>query len=295
MSLHPQYARPRNVDQTIHLLDGLGTGAMVIAGGQELMPHVNYGRLMPTVYVDIGGLSELKGIREADGHIAIGALTVHRELQTDATVRESLPLLAFAARQVGGGWQVHNRGTIGGNLVSMHPLYDIAPPLLALGAQVEIRTIDGVRRTPLAEVIADTKHGLGATSLLTRVLVKPMNSAAGWDYQKLKITEGAYGSANAAAVVSLDGEKIATLRVVIGAATPTPIDASGALDGLIGRPFDARAAQEVEDICAGLVRQPLDDQQGDAAWRRAMAGVVARRAVSAAVARARNGNRQGAL
>lgn len=284
MSLHPQYARPRTLQQAVDLLDGLGTGATVIAGGQELMPHVNHGRLMPSVYIDINALAELRGIRDDGGLVSIGALTVHRELQRDPLVAKALPLVAYAAAQVGGGWQVHNRGTVGGNLVAMHPLYDLAPALLALGAEVEIQGTGGTRRQPLAAVIASTSHGLGTSTLLARVLVAPMAAGAGWSYQKLKITEGSYGSANAAAVVTLAGGRIASLRLVIGAAGERPVDAGAALAGLVGRSFDARAAAEAESACAALLAQPLDDQQGDATWRRAMAGVVARRALVQAVA-----------
>jgi CO/xanthine dehydrogenase FAD-binding subunit len=286
MSLHPQYARPASAAQAAELLGALGAGAVVIAGGQELMPHVNHGRLMPAVYVDISALRELKGVREADGLVVIGALTVHRDVARDAVVRKALPLLAYAANQVGGGWQVHNRGTIGGNLVSMHPLYDLAPALLALGAEIEMQSAGGgVRRAPLATVMTDTSHGLGSEALLTRVLVRPMSPGAGWSYQKLKITEGSYASANAAALVTSDHGRLTSLRVAIGAVAERPIDASAALKGLLGRPFDERAAREVESTCAALVAQPLSDQQGEGGWRRAMAGVVARRALAEAASR----------
>lgn len=288
MSLHPQYARPKTAAQAVQLLDGLGAGAMIIAGGQEIMPHVNYGKLMPAVYVDIGALPELRGIKqEPDGTVSIGALTVHRELQRESLVRESLPLLSYAAGLVGGGWQVHNRGTIGGNLVAMHPLYDITPPLLAMSAEVEIIGVQGLRRAPLAALIAETSHGLGTTTVLTRVLIKPLGARVGWSYHKLKITDGSYGSANAAAVVALDGQKLTATRLVIGAVSERPIDASNALKSLLGRALDERTLAEAETICAGVVTQPLADQQGDAAWRRSMAGVVARRALLAAAESAR--------
>jgi CO/xanthine dehydrogenase FAD-binding subunit len=256
---------------------------MVIAGGQELMPHVNHGRLMPAVYVDIGALGELRGIGTDGEAISIGALTVHRELQRDPLVQRTLPLLAHAAAQVGGGWQVQNRGTVGGNLISMHPLYDLCSPLLALGAEVETVSASATRRVSLATLLQETKHGLGTTSLLRRLLVKPIAPATGWSYQKLKITEGAYGSANAAAIVAVDGARITALRLVIGAVQERPIDASAALRGLVGQAWDEKAAREAENACSALVVQPLDDQQGDASWRRAMAGVLARRAVAAAV------------
>jgi CO/xanthine dehydrogenase FAD-binding subunit len=283
MSLHPQYARPRSVPEAVTLLDGLGAGAMVIAGGQELMPHFNHGRLMPSVFVDIGALTELRGVRLDGDVLSIGALTVHRELQRHPLVQRQAPLLAFAASQVGGGWQVHNRGTIGGNLVSMHPLYDLSSPLLALDTEAETITASGTRRLSLAALMQETKHGLGTSALLTRVLVKAIGPSTGWSYQKIKITEGAYGSANAAAVVAVDGTRVTALRLVIGAVQERPIDASSALRALVGRPWDEKAVEETEKVCCALVAQPLDDQQGNATWRRAMAGVVARRAIAAAV------------
>jgi CO/xanthine dehydrogenase FAD-binding subunit len=286
MSLHPQFAAPRSLAAATDLLGGLSTGAVVIAGGQELMPHVNYGRLMPAVYVDIGGLSELRGIAEKDGRVAIGALTVHRELQRDPLVTATLPLLAHAAAQVGGGRQVHNRGTIGGNIVAMHPLYDILPPLLALGAEAEVAVADGQRTVPLAALIKETAHGLGSTSILVRVRVAPMAAGDGWSYQKLKMTDGCYGSANAAAIVRREGNRIVALSVVIGAVTERPIDATSVLAGLLGRAWSDNLGAEVEASCVALVAEPLSDQQGAGAWRKAMAGVVARRAIAEAYARA---------
>lgn len=284
MSLHPQFARPRKLEQAISLLDSLSAGVVLIAGGQELMPHVNYGRLMPDVFVDIGGLAELKGIREEEGWISIGALCSHRELQRDPLVTAHLPLLADAAAQVGGGWQVHNRGTVGGNIVAMHPLYDIVPPLMALGAQVEIAGAAGVRSLALAALVHETTHGLGSTTVLTRVRVRAQAAGAGWSYQKLKATDGSYGSANAAAVVSLDDAgRIETLRVVIGAVTELPIDASEPLTRLLGgAAFDGQTALQAERVCSSLATQPLADQQGGAEYRVAMAGVIARRAIEAA-------------
>lgn len=284
MSLHPQFARPRKLEQAVSLLDSLSTGTVLIAGGQELMPHVNYGRLMPAVFVDINGLPELKGVREEGGGLDIGAACSHRELQRDPLVRASLPLLAHAAAQVGGGRQVHNRGTIGGNIVAMHPLYDIVPPLIALGADVEIAGASGKRTLSLAALVHDTSHGLGSSTVLTRVRVPRQPAGAGWSYQKLKATDGSYGSANAAALVSLDAAgAIASMRVVIGAVSERPIDASDALARLlVGQVLDAPSALQVERVCSSLVTQPLADQQGGAEYRVAMAGVIARRAIEAA-------------
>jgi carbon-monoxide dehydrogenase medium subunit len=282
MSLRLQYARPRNLDQTIGLLDGLSAGAMVIAGGQELMPHLNYGRIDPSVFVDIGGLKELQGITVTNDGVSIGALTVHRDLQTDPVITGALPLLAYAAKQVGGGRQVHNRGTIGGNIVAVHPLYDIIPALLVLGASVEIVDTQGLRTVLLSDLLADTSHQLGTHSILARVVVPQPPQSHGWAYEKLKISEGSYASANAAAMAVVDGSgQVQSIGLTIGAVTEQPIDLTAVMSGLIadGADFDAG----ITSACAAAISQPLSDQQGHGEYRAAMASVVARRAVSAAV------------
>ncbi len=291
MSLYPSFARPRTLADAATLLASLASGGVVIAGGQELMPSINQGVLAPEVYVDIGGLAELRGITETpEGRVGIGALTVHRELQTDPRVRAQLPLLAHAATRAGGGRQVHNRGTIGGNLVAQHPLYDIAPPLLALEAEVEwVKGRETVRQ-PLAAMLADSRHGLGSEAILTRVLVVPMADGLGWAYEKLKASGGAYGSANAAALVKLKEGRVAAVRLVVGAVADRLIDASEAAAALlVGRRFDAEAGAALAGAVSALVAAPLSDAQGPGPWRQAMAGVVAQRALAAAVARAGRG------
>ncbi len=293
MSLRVQYARPRSARQAVDLLGGLGAGAVVIAGGQELMPHLNHMRLTPSILVDISGLTELRDIHRHDGSVSIGALVVHRELMSSPAIREHVPLLAAAAAQVGGGWQVLNRGTIGGNLVAVHPLYDIAPALLALQADVEILSMGGPRRMTLAAMLSDVTLGLGSRDLLTRVIVERMGKGVGWSYQKLKITDGSYGSANAAALVEVSDGRIASLRMVLGAVTDKPVDVSAALQFLIGHPPGEPALRAVEDRSTEHIRDALSDHQGDARWRRAMAGVLARRAFAGAVACAINNARGG--
>ena len=94
MSLHPMYARPRDLEQATQLLASLSSGAVIIAGGQEIMPFINYGVMMPDVYVDIGGISALRGVNVESDEVSIGALTVHRDVQSTAEILERLPLLA---------------------------------------------------------------------------------------------------------------------------------------------------------------------------------------------------------
>lgn len=289
MSLHPLIARPRTLEQASEVLGNLSTGAMIIAGGQELMPSINYGALMPDVFVDIGQIEALKGITEKDDLIHIGALTVHRDIQDSELLQAKLPLLSRAVTEVGGGLQVHNRGTIGGNIVSMHPLYDILPPLLALGAEVDLLRDGEEKRCSLAELMKDTGHGLGSDALLVRVVVKSMASNLGWAYEKLKISAGGYGSANAAVTVAMDGGKIGSLHAVVGAVSDLPEDISSALENFLGEVWSDTLADKIEAQVSNAIGKPLSDHQGDGEWRRAMGGVVVRRAIEAAIKKAGEG------
>lgn len=286
MSLYPSFARPKKLSQAMELLDGLTSGVALISGGQELMPHINYGALQPDVFVDLNALPELRGISEDDGHIVIGAATVHREIQSHALIQSKLPLLAYAATRIGGGRQVHNRGTIGGNIVAVHPLYDILPSLLALDAEVELAKQGALHRMSVAAAIKDPQLGLGSAAILVRLFIRPMPETLGWSYEKLKNSGGAYGSANAAALVACKNGKLETLKLVIGAVADRLIDASSAVAQWVGQDLNTSVADQIAARCVSLVEDPLDDQQGPAAWRRAMAGVIARRAVVAAARRA---------
>ena len=281
MNLRMQYARPRNLEQATALMDALGTGTMVIAGGQELMPHLNYGKISPSVFLDVSGLSELRGVEETTEGVSIGALTVHRQIQTDPIISKSLPLLAYAAKQIGGGRQVHNQGTIGGNIVAMHPLYDIIPSLLALGAQVQIAGPEAIEIIPLSKLLTEASYQLGAKELLTRIIVPPMDSAQSWAYKKLKITTGSYSSANAVAIV--DSAEDLNVRLVVGAVTELPIDLTESLAAEMKNSPNAEIDVQVETVCNAAVTDPISDQRGHGEYRKAMAGVVAKRAVNAAI------------
>lgn len=293
MSLHPMYARPRDLEQASELLASLSSGAVIIAGGQEIMPYINYGVMMPDVYVDIGGIDALRGVSAETDEVSIGPLTVHRDIQNIEEIVETLPLLAYAAKQIGGGMQVHNRGTIGGNIVAMHPLYDVAPALLALEAKVELLSEKGSQRMLLSELQDLLNHGLGTSSILTKILVKPMSPTTLWSYYKLKNSAGAYGSANAAVVIQLDGENLKSIRVAIGAAAEKVVVVSENLDGYLGGPYTSEVGLAIQKTCSDAIVDPLSDQQGDGVWRKAMAGVAARRATEMALGKLINSSSKG--
>lgn len=287
MSRRVQFARPMTLDDAFAVIDGVGPGAALIAGGQELMPALNLGEFEPTLLIDISRLKELRGMAaEADGALSIGALSAHREIERSDLVMQGAPLLAHAVAQIGGGWQVRNRGTIGGNIVAMHPLYDVLPPLLALDAQVEIRDAQGMRVSRLADVMVDTRHGLGASAILVRVLIPPRPDGEGWGYSKLKATEGAYATASAAAVVVAGAGSAPTrVRLVVGAVEELPRDLSAIAEPIVRVADPGQMLGRLREAVEAAMTRPLDDQRGGADYRRAMGGVVAARAIVDALRR----------
>jgi CO/xanthine dehydrogenase FAD-binding subunit len=155
-----------------------------------------------------------------------------------------------------------------------------------MNAEIEMANGDETRRIRVAEMLKDTQHGLGSEAILVCVHVPVQPAMSGWAYEKLKSSGGAYGSANAAALVSVEGGKITSARLVIGAVADRPIDAASVVQSLIGQTFTSGLAAQLEARFAALVDEPLSDAQGQGAWRQAMAGVVARRAFTAAIAKA---------
>lgn len=282
-----QYAKPGKLEDATALLASLGAGASIIAGGQELMPTLNYRVFTPSLLIDINALKELRGVEIDDGVLSIGALCVHRQLERDPIVIEHAPLLAHALAQIGGGWQVRNRGTIGGNIVSMHPLYDSLPALMAYGASVVVARDGGSRTVGLSELLTDSRHGLGTEAILARVLVPIGKPDTGWGYCKIKNTHGAYASATAAALAKVDDAgAVVEIRLVVGSVEPLPRDLSPLLsDGKIDYAH-GDYLEKIGQIAVEAITNPISDQRGDAEYRRALAGVSARRAVAEALKRA---------
>jgi len=141
----------------------------------------------------------------------------------------------------------------------------------------------GLQRMSLLQLQNDSSHGLGSSSILTKILVKTMLPNVLWGYYKLKNSAGAYGSANAAAVIQMDGEKIKSIRIVIGAVSETSVVISKALDGYLGGAYTLEIGRAIEKVCIDAIDEPLSDQQGDGVWRKAMAGIAARRATEMAL------------
>jgi carbon-monoxide dehydrogenase medium subunit len=264
------YKRAASVDEALGLAAEAGEDAKFLAGGHSLMPLMKLRLAVPETLIDIGRLSELSYVREADGHIAVGALSCHDDLARSDLLHSTLPLLAHAAGQVGDP-QVRHCGTIGGSLAHADPAADLPAVVLALDATLVIRGPEGSR-----EVAAgDFFQGLFETSLepgelLTEIRVpKPAN--AGWSFQKLTKR----GIDWAIVGVAVQGTNVALVNM-----GSTPIRAAAVEQALVsGSPAGDAAARAAEGTSAPT------DLNGPRAYREHLARVLVGRALAESAAR----------
>lgn len=286
------YHAPGTLDETLSLLYRLGSDATVLAGGQDVVPLMNQGRLHPANLIDLKALHALAAIQADNGSARIGSRVTHRAIERSDVLRARCGLLVDAAAQIGGGIQVRNRGTIGGAVCSGNPVYDFAPCLVALDAEVRLLSVSGERRMPAVDFFRDASVVAARPDELVADIDIPLGlataeTATGYAYEKLKFTDGCYCIASAACVARLGADgALASVHLALGGVEPVPLRLTHVETRMAGaRPTD-RLLDEVTAATREGVTHPIDDIMADGEYRRAMAGVVARRALSRAVERA---------
>jgi carbon-monoxide dehydrogenase medium subunit len=283
---HPtafDFHRPETLDDAIRLL-GEDEDAKVIAGGHSLLPAMKLRLSNPSALVDLGGIAGLDEIEREDGHLMIGALATHAAVAASETVRSASPVLAETAGLIGDR-QVRNRGTIGGSLAHADPGADYPTVVTALEATVMIVGPGGQREIPAGNFVTGVFDcALGSCELVAAVRVPVTAAGTGAAYVKHRHPASRYAVAGAAAVVALEGGTCSRARLVIGGATGTPLVVP--VDGLVGQ---APTEEAIGAATAGVgeaLADTLSDTYASAEYRRHLAGVLARRALASAAARA---------
>jgi aerobic carbon-monoxide dehydrogenase medium subunit len=275
-----EYQAPGTVDEAVRVLNEAGEDAKVLAGGQSLMPVLRLRLAAPSTVVDLGRIPELVGVRDEGDVLAIGAMTTHHEIVRDQLVAEHAALLARTAATVADP-QIRHRGTLGGALAHADPAGDLGAAVLALDAQLVIAGMDGRRTVAASDFFVDYfTTVLDEGELLVEIRV-PKHTGWGAHYEKFNRTAQAWSIVAVAAAVRADGGTIAEARVALTNMAPTPLRATAVEQALVG------AAATDEAIRAAAARaaegtSPPSDANGDADYRRHLAGVLTRRAVVAA-------------
>lgn len=279
------YARPDTVAEALEALAS-SDGAAALAGGQSLVNVLKHRVASVELLVDISRLEELRQIaRGSDGGLEIGACVTYDELDHSEEIRSSHPLLAEVARHIE-DQQIRDRGTIGGNCCLSDPTNNLPPLLVALDATMVIESASGRREVPAVEFF----HGYFATAVgegeLLRSITVPPLSGAGAGYSTVAVGADSKAIARAAAVVRGNGT-IEEARVVLACVSPAPMRHSGMEEALRGAEASVDAVKAAAERI-GDDLDPLGDAHGSAEYRRAMARVVARRAVLQAMGKGGN-------
>jgi CO/xanthine dehydrogenase FAD-binding subunit len=279
------YVSAQTLDEA---LSALAEGARPVAGGTDLVVGARQGKSpLPESIVAIHRLDELRGLSTGDGRLRLGALVTHDEIAADPAIRERLTALADASAIVGSR-ATRAQGTVGGNVMNASPAMEIGGPLMVFGAEATLRSTSGERRVPVAELLT----GPGATSaaaeeLLTEVEVPLPPEGTGSCYARLEYRrQMEIAVVGATAAVTLAGDAVEQARVAITALAPTIRLVAEAEEALVGTDGGAEAVQAAAQAAAAAA-EPISDVRASADYRRAMAEVLARRVLTAAVARAR--------
>ncbi len=282
-----ELARPASLAEACALLREGGGEVALLAGGTDLLVKLKRQERRPRLVVSLARVEELRRRERAAGGLVLGALATMSELAGDPLLAGPHAALAEGAGAVGGPL-IRNRATVGGNLVSARPCADTAPPLLVLGARLELVSSRGVRSEELdGFILAPGVTRIAPDEVLSAIRVPAGEGRAGSAY--LKATRRAameVTTAGVAASLLLDAAgKIARARIALASVGPVPLRAPAAEALLVGEaPEPARFARAAE--LARDAASPIDDHRATAAYRREAVEVLCRRALAAALARA---------
>lgn len=280
------YARPASLGEALDRLAAGGGNAKVLAGGQSLLPLMKLRLARCESVVDIGGLSELRAIRELpDGGLGIGALATYTEVLDSDLATGRVPLLALVIPGIG-DVQVRNRGTLGGSIAHADPASDMPAVALALDAGIAVRSRSGER------IVAATGFfegafatDLGEDELLTEIRIPAQPGGVGMAFRRLEQPASGYSIVGVAAVVGRSAGSVTTARIGITGVGDVAYRASAVEAALIGSSGDAAAvAAAAAHATDGVTVN--SDIHADATYRAEMARVETRRAIEAALAAA---------
>ena len=280
------YSRPASVDEALTLLAQGGGGAKLIAGGQSLLPLLKLRVASADRLIDIGRLKELRGIRDWNGGVAIGALTTYREI-LESPLSKRFSILEEAIRDVG-DIQVRNRGTIGGSIAHADPASDFPAVAIALGAEIVLRSKAGERAVPAEQFLQGAfTTDIHDDEILTEVRIPALPQGAGQAYVKMEQPASGYsivGVAIAMAKPTGPNMEGAVLRIGITGAGDVAYRATAVEAALAGSDWSADAIRAAA-AHATDGQMVASDIHADRTYRTAMAAVYTRRAIEMANSR----------
>jgi CO/xanthine dehydrogenase FAD-binding subunit len=277
-----EYLRPDSIEAAADALAAAAGDAKVLAGGQSLVPLLNFRFVSPGLLVDIGRIPGLSNIEWSDGSLTLGAMTPTRRCEREPAIRATIPLLSTASAWVGHP-QIRNRGTIGGSLAHADPAAELPAIFVLLDGEVTARSARGSRTIKASDLFEGfLTTSLGEDEILTSIRVPVPSAGTRWGFREFAHRRGDFALAGAAVTLAFDGSGAITEARIVAFGTPDrPLRMVEAEAVLNGQRPTAAALEEAADTAAAAAS--ADDARPDAEYRRALMRTVTRRALTDAM------------
>lgn len=279
------YYQPQGLDEAFGLMEQIEGRARYVAGGTDVITRVKQKVFQPDALISLRGIEELKGIKERNGSLILGSMTLWRHIETDPFVLKFCPALAEAASVVANP-QIRNVATVGGNLCNAAPSADGAPPLMVMEAVLTVSGSEGSRQV----AISDFFQGPGQSCMepeevLTAITIPGMSLHTGMAFLKTGRVTQDIAVSNVAVRLGMDGKICGKCRVAAGAVAPVPLRLRGVEAFVEGKEITPDLLQSVQEKAAGEVA-PITDVRSTEDYRRTVSGVMVKRAMEQALIRA---------
>ena len=282
-----EYHVPDSLEEALFLLRDHGSDAKLLAGGQSLVPAMNFRVVQPSVIIDLNRLKELDYVREDGGSVHIGAMTRERTLEFFPLIAEKFPLLAEAMPHVAHP-QIRNRGTLGGSLANADPAAELPVIMLALGARLKVRNADGERWVDVQNFFSGMfTTDLAADEMLIEIELPSSPKRTGWSFLEVAPRAGDYALMGVAVLLTLDEDKVCKqARLVYLNAGDGPVEAKQAAQALEGEHITDEQIASVAILVSETEVNPFGNVHASVEYQRHLANVLTKRALKLALQRA---------
>ncbi len=279
-----RYEKATSIDSLLAVLAEQGDTAKILAGGQSLVPMLNFRLTSPEVLVDINGLTELDYVRVEDGKLLIGTLTRHKTLKDSSLVAELCPLMTEAYAHVAHA-PVRNRGTIGGNLSHADPASEMPAVAMCLDATFVLRAKGGERTVPASDFfLGALETALEPTELLAEVQIPCAPAGEGWSFQEVSPRKGDFALAAVATTLRMSNGVCQSVRIAHAGVNDHAARATEAEQILAGEaPSDERFDETADSVARSV--QPTEGYHADEDYKRDLVRALTKRTLKHALER----------
>jgi CO/xanthine dehydrogenase FAD-binding subunit len=280
-----RYHDPKTLDDVVGLL-ATEEEAKLLAGGQSLVPMLNFRFVQPDDVIDLNGVDDLFGTDDDGARLRIGAMTRQSSLMESTEVGQRLPIMVEALEWVG-HFQTRSRGTIGGSLCNLDPAAELPVVALLYDAELSVRGPDGFRKVPATEwPLAYMLPSISPDEVLASIAFPYWRAAHGYAFAEFARRHGDFAIVAIGCLLAVEDGKISRAAIAVGGAREVPYRLTACEDALLGQP----ATTETFKAAAAMARaeETMSDAYISAAYRQRLASVLTERALATAAARARN-------